>query len=130
MCVMVLGDNDPLDVIEFGTKQLKTGSVTPVKILGVLSLLDSGETDWKLLAININDPLANLMNDVHDFETHMPGAIHAIREYLRIYKVCTGASENKFAFRGEALNSEYALKIIDETHHEWNKLQQAKRKTV
>eukprot|EP01083_Nonionella_stella_P056170 148088_1 len=124
------GDNDPLDVIEFGTKQLATGSVTAVKILGVLSLLDSGETDWKVLAININDPLANLMNDVHDFDTHMPGAIEAIREYLRIYKVCTGASENKYAFRGEALNSEYALKIIEETHHEWSLLQQQKLRQV
>ena len=124
------GDNDPLDVIEFGTRQLKTGSVTPVKILGVLSLLDSGETDWKILAININDPLANLMNDVHDFEKHMPGAIHAIREYLRIYKVCTGASENKFAFRGEAMNSEYAIRVIEETHEEWTHLQQQNQQTV
>ena len=45
------GDNDPLDVIEFGTRQLATGSVTPVKVLGVLALLDSGETDWKILVM-------------------------------------------------------------------------------
>merc|ERR1719295_461679 len=124
------GDNDPLDVIEFGTRQLSTGSVTPVKVLGVLSLLDSGETDWKILAININDPLANLMNDVHDFEKHMPGAIHAIREYLRIYKVCTGSAANKFAFRGEALNSDYALQVIDDTHEEWVQLKQQNQGTV
>ena len=66
------GDNDPIDAIELGTKQLKTGTVTPVKCLGVLALLDSGETDWKLLCININDPLAHLIDDVHDIETHLP----------------------------------------------------------
>ena len=150
----VLGDNDPLDVIEFGTRQLATGSVTPVKVLGVLALMDSGETDWKILAININDPLANLMNDVHDFETHMPGAMHAIREFLRydlldscvccpemniisvfviqcrIYKVCTGSAANKFAFRGEALNSDYALQVIEETHEEWVQLKQQQLDTV
>ena len=81
-------------------------------------------------AININDPLANLLNDVHDFETHMPGAIHSIREFFRIYKVCTGASANKFAFRGEALNSDYALQIIEETHEEWFHLTEQNRKTV
>ena len=81
-------------------------------------------------AININDPLANLLNDVHDFETHMPGAIHSIREFFRIYKVCTGASANKFAFRGEALNSDYALQIIEETHEEWVHLTEQNRKTV
>ena len=45
------GDNDPLDAIEFGTRQLATGSVTPVKVLGVFPLLDSGETDWKILVL-------------------------------------------------------------------------------
>ena len=113
------GDNDPLDCIEIGTKQLPTGSVTPVKILGILALLDSGETDWKLLAINIKDELATKLNDVHDIEAEMPGAIKAIREYLRIYKVCTGKSENSYAFQGEALNQEFAISVIEETHEMW-----------
>lgn len=59
------------------------------------------------------------MHDVHDFEKHMPGALHALREFLRLYKVCTGAAANKFAFGGEAQTRDYALKIIDQTHEEW-----------
>lgn len=27
-----------------------------MKILGILALIDQGETDWKLIAINVNDP--------------------------------------------------------------------------
>ncbi|ETO13123.1 acidocalcisomal pyrophosphatase, partial [Reticulomyxa filosa] len=134
------GDNDPLDVIELGTKQLpsgqyrlnihKKGSVTAVKVLGILGLLDSGETDWKVLAINIKDPLANIMQDVHDIDKHMPGCIDAIRDWLRIYKVCTGAVENQYALRGEALNEEYTKKVIEEAHKQWQTLNEEGRREV
>eukprot|EP00479_Gromia_sphaerica_P006005 TRINITY_DN17147_c0_g1_i1.p1 TRINITY_DN17147_c0_g1~~TRINITY_DN17147_c0_g1_i1.p1 ORF type:complete len:118 (-),score=29.64 TRINITY_DN17147_c0_g1_i1:118-471(-) len=85
------GDNDPIDVLELGSRQLSVGEVAPVKILGVLALIDSKETDWKIIAININDPLAHELHDVHDVESKLPGAIDAIREYLRIYKCWSGA---------------------------------------
>ena len=40
----------------------KRGEVKAVKVLGVMALIDEGETDWKLLAIDVNDPLASKMN--------------------------------------------------------------------
>ncbi len=72
----------------------------------------------------------NILHDVHDIDKRMPGAIKAIREYLRIYKVCTGAVENQFALRGEALNQEYAIKVIEETHEEWKQLRADKKREV
>lgn len=36
-----------------------SGEVIRVKILGVLALIDQGETDWKLIAISVNDPEAS-----------------------------------------------------------------------
>ena len=38
------GDDDPLDVVEIGAASLEMGSVTPVKPLGVLSMIDDGKT--------------------------------------------------------------------------------------
>jgi inorganic pyrophosphatase len=32
-----------------------------------------GETDWKVIAIDVNDPLAENLNDIHDVEKLMPG---------------------------------------------------------
>lgn len=144
------GDNDPIDVIEIGTRQLKTGSITPVKVLGVLALIDDGETDWKVLAININDPLAHLLNDVDDIDAHIPGAIDAIREYLRVYKVrcaapCAsppraaqraptqvvdGKPENTYALRGEAMRRDYAIAIVEDTHKHWQELSRRHQTTV
>ncbi|CAF4622585.1 unnamed protein product, partial [Rotaria sp. Silwood1] len=46
------GDNDPLDVCEIGTDLHATGSIVPVKIVGVLGLIDEGETDCFCLNIS------------------------------------------------------------------------------
>lgn len=56
------GDNDPIDVCEIGEEIGYRGQIKQVKILGVLALLDEGETDWKLLAIDIRDPMAEKLN--------------------------------------------------------------------
>ena len=40
----------------------RRGEVIQVKVLGVLAMIDEGETDWKLLAINTDDPLADKLN--------------------------------------------------------------------
>jgi len=42
------GDNDPLDVCEIGLRQIAVGAVRPVKVLGILCMLDEGEADWKV----------------------------------------------------------------------------------
>lgn len=33
-----------------------------MKVLGILAMIDEGETDWKVIAINVEDPEANEMN--------------------------------------------------------------------
>ncbi|XP_037559696.1 uncharacterized protein LOC119436778 isoform X2 [Dermacentor silvarum] len=116
------GDNDPIDICEIGYRVAKRGEVIQVKILGVVALVDEGETDWKLLAIDVNDPLAKELNDVGDIEKHMPGLLKATTEWFRIYKIPDGKPENQFAFNGEAKNKEFAEKIIAETHDFWKAL--------
>lgn len=56
------GDNDPIDVCEIGQEIAHVGQVKQVKILGVMALLDEGETDWKLIAIDTLDPMADKLN--------------------------------------------------------------------
>ena len=38
------------------------GEVMKVKVLGVLAMIDEGETDWKVIAINVEDPEAKDFN--------------------------------------------------------------------
>jgi inorganic pyrophosphatase len=63
------------------------GQVKQVKVLGIMALLDEGETDWKVIVVDINDPLASKLNDIEDVERHLPGLIRATNEWFRIYKI-------------------------------------------
>lgn len=81
-----------------------------------------GEADWKIIGINVNDPWAELLNDVDDVERLLPGTISAIREWFRIYKVPDGKPENKFALEERCMPAGYAMHVIEETHHSWVKL--------
>ncbi len=116
------GDNDPLDVCEIGELVAKPGEVIQVKVLGVMALLDEGETDWKIMVINVNDPLAPKLNDVEDVERHLPGLLRATNEWFRIYKIPDGKPENQFAFSGECKNKKYAMDIVRECAEAWEKL--------
>jgi inorganic pyrophosphatase len=138
------GDNDPLDVCEIGELVGYTGQVKQVKVLGVMALLDEGETDWKVIVIDVNDPLAPKLNDIEDVERHLPGLLRATNEWFRIYKIPDGKPENQFAFTGECKNkkwvstflmlrhrvdsgtnrlqSRYAMDVIHECAEAWEKL--------
>merc|ERR1719161_149158 len=113
------GDDDPLDVVEIGSKALSQGTITAVKPLGALAMIDEGELDWKVIAVAVDDPLAETMNDIND----VPDAvISGIREWFRWYKTPDGKPLNAFGFDEKALNKAEAVKIIDETHAAWKKL--------
>ncbi|XP_051021467.1 inorganic pyrophosphatase 2, mitochondrial isoform X2 [Acomys russatus] len=113
------GDNDPLDVCEIGSKVFSCGEVIPVKILGILALIDECETDWKIIAINVNDPDAGKLHDIDDVKKFKPGYLEATVNWLRFYKVPDGKPENKFAFNGEFKNKDFALDVINSAHECW-----------
>lgn len=48
--------------MEIGYRVAKRGEVLSVKILGCVALIDEGETDWKILAIDSKDPIASQVN--------------------------------------------------------------------
>ncbi|KAG0707447.1 inorganic pyrophosphatase [Suillus ampliporus] len=116
------GDNDPLDVCEIGEQVGYVGQVKQVKVLGIMALLDEGETDWKVIVVDVHDPLASKLNDIEDVERHLPGLIRATNEWFRIYKIPDGKGENAFAFSGEAKNKKYATEIIHECNEAWRRL--------
>ncbi|KAF4967862.1 hypothetical protein FSARC_4661 [Fusarium sarcochroum] len=116
------GDNDPLDVCEIGELVGYPGQIKQVKVLGVMALLDEEETDWKVIVIDVNDPLASKLNDVEDVERHLPGLLRATNEWFRIYKIPDGKPENQFAFTGECKNKSYALDVIRECAEAWDRL--------
>jgi len=124
-----LGDNDPLDVCELGSRVATPGSVIQVRVLGILGLLDEGETDWKVMAIDVTDPLADQLHSLEDVERLKPGYLGATRDWFRLYKIPVGKAANRFAFSGEYRDAEFSLNILRETHLQWRALVEGRVQT-
>lgn len=121
------GDNDPVDIVEIGSKAHPMGSVITVKPLGVLAMIDDGELDWKVIAIDVNDPKASEVNDVADVEKVFPGEIEKILVWFRDYKMPDGKPANEFGFNNECKDKAYTMQVIAETHEFYNKLMSGER---
>jgi inorganic pyrophosphatase len=78
------GDGDPLDVLLLGPAQ-KRGSVIKVKVIGVLHLLDNGEKDDKLIAIDPNSPWKKVDN-LNELDIYYPGTKTIIATFFQNYK--------------------------------------------
>ena len=113
------GDNDPLDVVELGMRAWPVGTVLRVKPLGIMAMIDGGETDWKLLTVAVSDPIAPMLSNLDDLHIQLPGAVAATHRWFRLYK---WPEMNSFAFSGQAQDRQYAERIIAETHVAWRKL--------
>lgn len=57
-------------------------------MLGTLALIDEGETDWKLIAIDVTDPLADKMNNIGDVEKYFPGLLKVRDKFIFIFIFC------------------------------------------
>ena len=111
------GDNDPLDLVEMSLfKVASLGQTQPVKVLGSLCLLDQGELDWKILALNADEAKERQIRNLEDFNRLCPGAIQEIQEWFRTYKTYEGKGENQFGYGGRVLTAERTIEIIHENN--------------
>ncbi|CAM9261814.1 unnamed protein product [Heterosigma akashiwo] len=122
----VLGDNDPVDVVEIGSEAVESGAVIQVKPLGTLAMIDDGELDWKIIAIKTDDPLAAELHDIADVEAKCPGVVSGIREWFRWYKTPDGKAINAFGFDEKALGAKEAVDVIEHTHQSYKALVEGK----
>jgi len=116
------GDGDPIDVIDVGKFTHKIGEVVLVKVVGALALIDEGETDWKIIAINVLDPKAHLVFEPADLEYHKAGAIASIKDFFINYKVPDGKPKNTLAFNGQIKDSKFAIEVVQRHHDGWKAL--------
>ena len=115
------GDNDPLDMIELGSKPLQMGSITPCRVIGSLELIDEGETDHKILCIALSDPDASRIHSLADLEAIKPGTMARLKDWLKRYKTSDGKPENSLASETPRTASE-AVGVVEETHLRWRAL--------
>jgi inorganic pyrophosphatase len=78
------GDGDPLDIILLGPS-LNRGEITSAKLIGVLKLLDKGEQDDKLIAVQFNSPLKKA-NSIEELNKSFPGITQILELWFTNYK--------------------------------------------
>lgn len=76
-------DGDPLDVVLLTTHPLVPGLLLTARPIGVLDMIDDGESDAKILAVPVKDPRWNDIKDLSDVNLH---TIEEIRHFFETYK--------------------------------------------
>lgn len=78
------GDGDALDVILLGPSA-PCGAVVRARVLGVLRLIDDGETDHKVLAVRPNAPLGDV-DSMDDLRDRYPGVLDILQTWFVNYE--------------------------------------------
>ena len=78
------GDGDPLDVIVLGPA-LPTGTVVKCRPLGVISLIDNGEIDDKIILAPVNSIFGSLKG-IEELDKKFPGVTSIIQTWWTSYK--------------------------------------------
>ena len=82
------GDGDPLDVLVLGPS-VQRGSVLPIRLLGVLELLDGGEADDKLIAVPLTPGPRNPLGGYEtlaELRAKQPEILEIIALWFSAYK--------------------------------------------
>jgi len=113
----VLGDGDPLDIVEIGSGKYLTGDVLLIKILGALQMIDKDEADWKIIGINIEDPLAQSFNDIEDVSETQKLEISQ-------FQIFSAGPTNKTDVFGPLyfVNKAFAYQVIQDKYELWDLL--------
>ena len=117
------GDNDPVDLVDLSTTSKKPLlAVADYLILGCLGLIDEGEYDWKVLALEVKEAKELNVANMDDYEKAFPGRVDGIREWFRIYKTLEGKPENKFTEDGRVYTRDETMKIVLDTVKQYREL--------
>jgi inorganic pyrophosphatase len=112
---------DPTDVIDVSQRVSSTGDIYVVKVIGALGMVDGGELDWKIVVIDVADPLATEVDDIHQLADDHPLSerLAAIRDWFRDYKLPDGKPVNEFSNEGKYYGKADALQVVNAQHDLW-----------
>ncbi len=80
-------DGDPLDVVVLTTYPLAPGILVTVRPVAVLPMIDSGESDYKIIAVPTEDKRWDDVRTLADINKH---TIKEFRHFFETYKLLKG----------------------------------------
>jgi inorganic pyrophosphatase len=76
-------DNDPLDVVVLTTFPLHPGILVRVRPIGVIEMIDDGESDFKVICVPQEDKRWDDVQDINDMNKHK---IREMTHFFKTYK--------------------------------------------
>lgn len=99
-------DGDPLDVIVLTTFPLNPGILVKVRPVAVMDMTDSGDSDYKVICVPVDDKRWDDVKDLSDINSHW---IKEYTHFFETYKELKGKGDvvkiNKVMGRAEAMDA-------------------------
>ena len=80
-------DDDPLDVLVLCQEELVPLTLVKSRAIGVMTMLDSGKRDHKILAVAVNDPEYNTFREAAELPPHR---LAILQRFFQDYKSLEG----------------------------------------
>ena len=100
-------DEDPLDVLLLCSEDLEPLTLCRAYPIGVITMIDNGRNDEKIIAIPYSDPTYNSYKDISDLPTHL---FDEMKHFFEVYKNL----ENKETAVNEVRGRSDAIEIISQ----------------
>ncbi|MFN9132232.1 MAG: inorganic diphosphatase [Phycisphaerales bacterium] len=82
-------DDDPMDVLVYCTEEIPPLTLVDARAVGLMSMVDQGEADHKVIAVLVQDPIYNEFKTASNFPSHI---FKLLRRFFNDYKSLEGKS--------------------------------------
>ncbi|WP_186646125.1 inorganic diphosphatase [Fluviispira vulneris] len=80
-------DGDALDIMVIGQDPAQPMCMMNAKVIGVMKMIDGGETDDKILAVHADDPQYKHFTDIEEIQKSNPHMLREIEQFFKTYKL-------------------------------------------
>jgi inorganic pyrophosphatase len=99
-------DDDPLDVLVLCQEPVAPLTLVDARVIGLMTMVDSGKKDHKILAVAMHDPEYNGFHEAQELPTHR---LTMLRRFFQDYKTLEGKAVEVDEFEPAAA----ALPVIE-----------------
>src|SRR5262249_18432190 len=80
-------DDDPLDVLVLCQESVAPLTLVQARVIGLMTMLDAGKRDHKVLAVAVDDPEHNALHEAAELPAHR---LALLRRFFQDYKTLEG----------------------------------------
>jgi inorganic pyrophosphatase len=108
-------DDDPLDVLVLCQEAVAPLTLVSARVIGLMTMIDTGKRDHKILAVAVGDPEFNSFQDALELPPHR---LMMLRRFFQDYKQLEGKSVEV----DEIQSAGVALPVIEEALQRYSEL--------